>query len=92
MFVNANAASIDGMLKFINGRFCLPFKMKYTSPRQHHISGNYRPTSETPLKWRFARGLIVALVDMLTVNFMKMFVNVNESNINDMLAFVVIRS
>ena len=91
MFVDVNAANIDGLLKFMIG-FCLPFKMKHTSPRQHQVSGDYRPTSETPLKWRFARGLIVALLDMLTVIFMNMFVDVNESNLNNVLTFVVVYS
>ena len=29
-------------------------------PRQHTVSGHHRPSSETPFKWRFARGPMAA--------------------------------
>ena len=38
-------------------------------PIRSIVSGHYRPASETPLKWRFAGGLIVAHFCIFTGNF-----------------------
>ena len=37
-------------------------------PSQHAVSGHHRPSSETPFKWRFAGGPIVARFSMFSRN------------------------
>ena len=54
-------------------------------PNQHTSSGPYRPTSETPFKWRFACGPIVArfYIYILTGSVPVVFVHLDHCDCTD---------